>query len=430
MNPAFLSILTESSMQMSLPKLEYGGNMYTRLTGGQQSIISKELSKSCHSLDILRVIESHALENEGVPVNFATRADLGLKDFVAAPKGLPSTKRRQAVAISCEWGEAKTRRSELLAICAIDILTGETLIDSLVAPSQPMQDWRVKLHGITKENIDTAVKKKQCLHGWKKAREKLFQYIDRQTILVGHTTSADLKLLRLFHKTIVDSQVLTTSAVFDQQSENKQRIKCSLSTICREFLGKPIHYIYNNCSTGSVFGNALISREIVLQSILQPKKFEGWAKEFAKSLQKALNEKNASKEKQAGQGKKDTNQAKGEHKAKKTGASDAKPVVKATAGSIQDNNQAAGTFSHGYDAGYQAACQAFQSGFQNGYEKCLEEVNSQENQAMIDKLRQSRNEHQHTRQEPIQHKDGEDNFDEDSGVLSHIDSDNDDWAPA
>ncbi|QYT06141.1 Exonuclease domain-containing protein [Trichoderma simmonsii] len=417
-------------MQTSLPELEYGGNLYTRLTRRQQSIVSKELSKSCHSLNTLRV-EFHALENEGVPVSFATRADLGLKDFEAAPKGLPSTKRRKAVAISCEWGEAKTRRSELLAICAIDVLTGETLIKSLVAPSQPMQNWRAKMHGITKKNIDAAIKKKQCLYGWKEAREKLFRYIDRQTILVGHTTSTDLKLLRLFHKTIVDSQVLTTSAILDQQSEHKRRLKCPMSTICRDFLGKQIQLnsIYDH-STGSVFGNALISREIVIQSILQPKKFEGWAKESAKTLRKVLIEKDVGQEKKADQGKNNTNQAIREEKAKKTGLSDTKPDAKATAGSIQDNNQAAGTFSHGYDAGYQAAYEAYQSGFQNGYEKCLEEISSQENQAIADKLHQSRNAHQHTRQELIQHTDGEDNFDEDSGVLSQNDGDNDDWAPA
>ncbi|KAL6693719.1 hypothetical protein J3F84DRAFT_379747 [Trichoderma pleuroticola] len=204
-----------------------------------------------------------------------------------------------------------------------------------------------------------------------------------------------------------------------------------MSKICREFLGKPIqqHSISDN-STGSVFGNALISREIVLQSILQPKKFAGWAKQSAKAMCKVLNEKDASQEKKTGRGENDTNQAKVEDKAKKTCALDDKPVVKATAGSIMDNNQAAGTFSQAYDAGYQAAYQAFQSGFQNGYEKCLEEVNSQENGEMTDKLRQSRNKHQHTRQEPLQHTDGEDNFDEYSGVLSQNDSDNDGWAPA
>ncbi|KAL7907799.1 hypothetical protein GGI35DRAFT_486799 [Trichoderma velutinum] len=435
MNPAFLSILRESSLQTSLPKLEHGGNMYTPLTRKQQSTVYNELLKSCHSLDVLRE-EWHVLENEELPASFAKRADLGLKDFAAAPKGRASTKRRKVIAISCEWGEAKTRRSELLAICAIDVLTGEKLIESLVAPSQPMQNWRAKIHGITRENIDAALEKKQCLQGWKEARQKLFDYIDSQTILVGHTTSADLKLLRLFHKTIVNSQVLTTSAIFDQQPENKRRLKCPLFRICRDFLGKPIQLnsIYDN-STGSVFGNALISREIVLQSILQPKKFEEWARQSAKDLWKVQNEKDASQEKKADEGKNNTNQAKREEKAEKPGDSEAKPDVKATAGSISDNSQAAGTFGQeheaAFQAGYQAACRVFQSIFQAGYEKCLEEVNSQENQVMTDKLHQSQTENEHTPQESIQHTNGEASFDNHSGGLSQNGGHkNDDWVPA
>ncbi|KAL7955963.1 hypothetical protein V8C34DRAFT_326722 [Trichoderma compactum] len=422
MNTASLDILRGSSLQTSLPKLEYGGNMYTRLTRRQQSIVNKGLSESCHSLDTLRT-EFYVLENEKLPASFAKKADLGLENFAAAPKGLPSTKRRKVVALSCEWGVAKTGRSELLAICAIDVLTGETLIESLVAPSQPMQNWRAKIHSITQKNIDAAVKKKQCLQGWKEAREKLFKHIDRQTILVGHAAGTDLKLLRLFHKTIVDSQVLTTSAIFDQQSEKKRHVKWPMFKICRNFLGKPIQQeSINEYSTGSVFGNALIAREIVLQSILRPKKFEGWARQSARELWEVQNKKDA------GQGKNDTSQA------KKTGDSDAQPEVKATAGSIPGNSQAAGTFSQeyedGYQAGYQAGYEAFQSCFQTGYENGVKKVNSQHSQAMTDTLHQSPNGGEHTRQKSIQQTDGEENFGDHSGVVSHNDGDNHDWAPA
>ncbi|PNP56131.1 hypothetical protein THARTR1_03656 [Trichoderma harzianum] len=432
-----------SSLQKPPPKLEHGGNKYTQLSSKQQSIIYDELLKKCHSIKVLRA-ELHVLENEGRPAGVPKKPDLGLKSFTAAPKGQSSTGARKAIAISCEWGLAKSFQSELLAICAIDVLTGETLIESLVAPSQPMEGWRTKRHGISPKKIDAAVKENQCLQGWKQAREKLFEHLDRETVLVGYDTTVDLKLLRLFHSTIVDSQILTVSAIFGQEGGNEQSPKCLMSSICSNFLGMSIQQnAIHESGTEKVFEKALASREIALQYIQRPNIFKNWATQLKLEFEKAPKVKNASPKKKAGQGKKkkagqnknDAKTEKTQSKPKQTGAPDAHSKIETTSGPILDKNQAGGTYSQGYEAGYLAAYQAayqaaFQSGFQTGYEKCLEKINSQEDRAMVNKLHQSQNAYEHTRQESTQHTDGEDIFDDHSGVLSQDESYDNDRAPA
>lgn len=430
-----------SSLQQPPPELEYGGNKYTQLSSRQQSIIYDELLKKCHSLQVLRA-ELHVLENEGRPVGLLNEPKLKLKQFAAAPKGQSSTRARKAIAISCEWGEAENHRREMLAICVIDVLTGKTLIKSLVAPSRPIWDWRTRHHGISPQKVDAAVKEKQCLHGWIQARQKLFEHLDRKTILVGYETGIDLKLLRLFHTTIVDSQILGISAIFGQEGGKKQPLESLMFRICRDFLAMPIQQnaVYES-GTDKVFEKALVSREIALQCIQRPNVFKKWANQWKTELKRVPKVKNASPEKNAGQGKNagqnknDAKTTKTQNKAKETGASDARPNVETTSSPISDKNQAAGTFSQGYEAGYLAAYQAayqaaFQSGFQTGYEKCFEKMNSQENQAIANKFHQSQNAIEHTHQESTQHTDGEDIFDDHSGLLTQDESHDNDWAPA
>ncbi|KKO96778.1 hypothetical protein THAR02_11116 [Trichoderma harzianum] len=409
-----------SSLQQPSPNLEYRGNQYSQLSTRQQAIVYDELLKKCHSLQVLRA-ELHFLENEGRPVGAPNEPKLKLKRFAAAPKGQSSTRARKAIAISCEWGEAENHQREMLAICAVDVLTGETLMESLVSPSQPLEDWRTKYHGISQKKIDAARKRKQCFYGWREARDKLFEHLDRKTILVGYETGIDLKLLRLFHTTIVDSQILAISAIFGQEGGKKLSPEYLLFRICKDFLRMPIQQNgFYDGDTDKVFEKALVWREIVLQYTQRHNIFKKCATQWKPEFEKIPKVKNASPEKKAGQNKNDAKTAKTQTKAKETGAPDAHPNIETASGPISDKNQAAGTFSQGYEAGYLAAYQAayqaaFQSGFQTGYEKCLEKVNSQENQAMTNKLYQSQNAYEHTHQGSTQHTDGEDIFDDHRG---------------
>ncbi|KAH6603223.1 hypothetical protein Trco_007998 [Trichoderma cornu-damae] len=366
------------SLHESSPKLQYGGNTYSQLSSEQQSSIYQGLSKRCHPIDILR-LERIILDDEPRNSSTARKPGLAIGDFVAAPKRYHSIERQKVVAISCEWGRGKNRQNELVAICAIDFLTGDTLVDSLVAPSQPMCDWRSRSHGISAAAVEAvAGGHKKCLQGWREARAKLFEYIDAQTILVGHTIRTDLGLLRLFHTRIVDSQVLATTAVFS--TSRRKGYKWPIDKVCEGFLGITIR----QNSTSSAFENVLASREIVLQCIRRPKDLEAWGRQARIEFCKPRDD------------------GKDVKKAVKEGSPAASASKQTNAGHIPDDNELLVAYNDGYEAGYQAAYQAgFQSGFQTGYEK----ANSQGNPAWFKSAHHSgsRCDGQHNTQQLIQY---------------------------
>ncbi|KAL7942837.1 hypothetical protein V8C42DRAFT_330518 [Trichoderma barbatum] len=397
------------SLQLLPPKLEYGGNQYSQLSREEQSSIYKELSKRCHPLDILRQ-QRHILDKEELPANIPNAEDLGIHMFMASPKRYPSISRRNVVAIACQWGMSKSRRNEPLAICAIDVLTGETLIDSLISFTQPMRDWRSDAHGIGKETISAAARAGECLQGWQEARTKLFEYIDEQTILVGHNTRFVLELLRLFHTKIVDSQVLAISAIFITGWRTKKGYKPPMYYICRDFLGITLRQ--NTDCNQTALENALASREIILKHIQRPKDWEEWAR-LARLGLSHLKE--------------------GNDDVKKNGHSDASPDKQKSAISTQYEDQIAAAYDDGYDDGYDAAYHAgFQAGYQKGCQQGHEKAYAREDHTWPknDDMDQHQNEAKYDHSEVIQYEKKEDGFDDQNGRAGQNSSSSDDWDPA
>ncbi|UKZ76805.1 hypothetical protein TrVFT333_004517 [Trichoderma virens FT-333] len=187
----------------------------------------------------------------------------------------PAVIKRRAVVIDCEMAETFDGSDELISLCAIDFLTGETLIDSFVSPSRPITDWRAKIHGIDATAIIEALKQEKVLHGWAAAREELWKHIDEQTILIGQTILFDFEVLRLIHTRVVDSAILAADAVFESENENKKPgRRWGLQELCETFLGIQIRRgggIHDNLE------DVLAAREVVLQYFLKRKDFEKWA---------------------------------------------------------------------------------------------------------------------------------------------------------
>ncbi|KAK5994280.1 RNA exonuclease 3 [Cladobotryum mycophilum] len=373
------------------PTLECGGNTYTQLTNEQQSDIYEELLRRCHSLEIIQR-ERIILDIEPLPVSIAKKPGLGIGDFITTPKRKPTIERRKVVAIDCEWGISQDRRNEPISICAIDFLTGETLIDSLIAPSRPISDWRSRIHGITAETIEVIVGGYECLQGWKEARAKLLEYVDYQTILIGHTIRIDLELLRMFHRTIIDSQVLATDAVF-KNVKKRPGYKWPIDKVCEGFLGISIRKdatLENKLH--DTLENVLASREIVLQCIQRPQDLEEWGKQERGEFWRPKEEKKRTKAIHVAGGTADqidhpvagsteeqmSNQMAEQWPSKQEGRV---ACARQLADHMSDGNEHPIAYYNGYDAGYQAAYQAaFQSGFHIGYERGCQKVNTEMNQ--------------------------------------------------
>lgn len=119
-------------------------------------------------------------------------------------------KARRALALDCEMGGVG-RMSELIEVVVIDYLTGEALMNTLVQPVQgyEIDDFRTRFSGVKPAAFHRACRNGLALRGgWPAARQKIFQFMDRNTILIGHNIKEDLRVLHIAHDRIVDSQLL------------------------------------------------------------------------------------------------------------------------------------------------------------------------------------------------------------------------------
>ncbi|KAF2131499.1 hypothetical protein P153DRAFT_383600 [Dothidotthia symphoricarpi CBS 119687] len=192
-----------------------------------------------------------------------------------SPAHNPQAPRRGAVALDCEMvgvgvGVGKSL-CEVARISAIDCLSGEILIDTLVQPTQPVTDWRTKYSGITMKAMVAGVAENRVLKGWPEARAELWKYVDSHTVLVGQALNHDLEALRMQHWRVVDAGILAKDAV----GAGVPR-RWGLKTLCTEFLGIDIQN-HGNRGHDSV-EDAFAAREVVLWCIAHGDELARWGR--------------------------------------------------------------------------------------------------------------------------------------------------------
>lgn len=324
--------------------LQHGGNIYSKLESSQQSNIYKTLLIQRHPRDVL-LRERFPLKKEPLPTDKIEKG-LQIEDFVWAPKIYPSIQKRKAVALHCVRKQPKHCPVELLAVAAVDFLSGQVLINSRLIPN-------IGWNGSSRS---------ESLHGWREARANLFDFIDQDTVIIGHKVQDDLEILRLLHKQIVDSQILATSAIC-MPSTKKQHYKPYLENVCMDFIGIKLRQ-----GATCPLENALASREIVLHCIRWPKDLDAWAKETSSGFWREREER------------KYRRLAK---RIKTVGSSAVYPVTQKNVKSvwISSNNLMLGdhgpaaAYGDEYQGDYQDAYEAgFANGFKVGYKRRYEQA--------------------------------------------------------
>ncbi|CAK5019959.1 unnamed protein product [Meloidogyne enterolobii] len=96
-------------------------------------------------------------------------------------------------------------------------------MDVFVRPENTLIDCNTRFSGLNADQILHA----EC--NLDKARERLFELINSETILIGHSLESDLRALRLVHTRVVD-----TSIVFPHRLGPPQ--KRALKTLASEIL--------------------------------------------------------------------------------------------------------------------------------------------------------------------------------------------------
>ena len=74
--------------------------------------------------------------------------------------------------------------SEAVLICAIDLFTGEVLMNFLVEPWDPILEWCGHINGIIPSSMSIAVTRRQALDGREAAREEPRKHVNEYTVLV------------------------------------------------------------------------------------------------------------------------------------------------------------------------------------------------------------------------------------------------------
>ncbi|PIC43043.1 hypothetical protein B9Z55_009927 [Caenorhabditis nigoni] len=116
---------------------------------------------------------------------------------------------------------------EVARVSLVD-MKGRVILDTFVLPQYEIVSLNTAFSGITEKDLSAAITFEAC-------RLQLFQFINSETLLVGHSLESDLKALRLIHHNVIDTSVLFMSV--DQRGEFK---KLSLQNLAVIYLQKEI----------------------------------------------------------------------------------------------------------------------------------------------------------------------------------------------
>ncbi|CAO2658541.1 Nn.00g062640.m01.CDS01 [Neocucurbitaria sp. VM-36] len=272
-NPAKMSISTSKSQSIADSKVPVSRAptyeiQWSIIPEPQRIATLTALTMSCHSFQILT--QNKYTSGPGYSKILGVEVGLSLMPL-PTPVHDPQVPKRGAVALDCEMVGVNKNGSEVARISAIDCLSGEVLIDTLVQPTQPVTDWRTKFSGITKKAMTAAVVSKRALKGWPAARAELWEHIDSNTILIGQALYHDLDALRMQHWRIVDSAILAKDAVGPGVSR-----QWGLKNLCKQLLGIDIQS--NGKKGHDSVEDAFAAREVVLWCIGHQEELAKWAK--------------------------------------------------------------------------------------------------------------------------------------------------------
>ncbi|GAB1318198.1 hypothetical protein MFIFM68171_08408 [Madurella fahalii] len=272
--PGVVPAPTEAPAVATISSIICRGNAYTVLQAAEMAALHALIVPRCHSLHRLR-LEKYVLEPDP---NLPATA---YSAYVRTPRCNPLVPKRKAVVLDCEMVGTSSSRSddEVVALSLIDFFTGETLVDTLVKPALRVTDWRTGITGISPMVIAVAVASGAAIPvGREGARDRLWEHVDENTIIVGHSVNCDLQALRVLHGKIVDCAIMTAEPVFS--GTQKVGRMAGLERLCRELLGLRIRAAAPAAGTDKhhdSLEDVLAVRELVMWCLRNPRELETWA---------------------------------------------------------------------------------------------------------------------------------------------------------
>lgn len=248
--------------------LFHKSNIYTLLPDTEQEVICQALLAACHTIEVLDA-EQYTLQ---FPTERKLHTNVPYSEFRQTPPALDQPKRK-VVAIDCEMVGLLKNTDCVALLCAVDVLTGETLLNTYVNPVSKVLAWRSTVSGVTRQSMSEAIEQGQALRGWAAAREALWEYIDAETIIVGHALQNDLNVLGIFHPRIVDTAILASQVVFPETRDKKFPESYGLKRLLLSWLNMTIQ---TGKKGHDCLEDTLATRELAIWCARNPELLKSW----------------------------------------------------------------------------------------------------------------------------------------------------------
>ncbi|OJJ04442.1 hypothetical protein ASPVEDRAFT_172673 [Aspergillus versicolor CBS 583.65] len=196
-----------------------------------------------------------------------------------APTPAYNREARKAVVIDCEMvgvlGASGRECSVLVRVSAVDFLSGELILDTYVSPQGKVISWRTKFSGVNRSVLEKKNQEGKVVKGWQAARDLLWQFIDAQTVLIGHSLNNDLAVLGMVHTRVVDSAIITRVAV----GEDCKRWK--LQKLVQQFLDLSIQA---GDEGHDCVEDTYAAREVILWCLRNASGLQAWADDERRTM--------------------------------------------------------------------------------------------------------------------------------------------------
>jgi DNA polymerase III epsilon subunit-like protein len=251
-------------------------NYHVTLEPMEQDLIFRYLSARCHSDTRLATLGFVFWdERAGFNRRLSKRAVDKITHYRRVPRSSDGLPKRRAIVLDCEMVKVNFGHREIAFLTAIDFLTGSVLINNYVKPDSQVFSWDSRYSGVTPYAMNKAVKEGTALKGWEGARAKLWEFMDSDTVLIGHSLNNDLDVLGIVHSNIVDSAIITSEAVFQTARANETLTRFwSLKVLAKELLDYDIQASKKgHCA----LEDARATRDVVIWCLRYPEHLKAWA---------------------------------------------------------------------------------------------------------------------------------------------------------
>ncbi|KAK8175251.1 exonuclease [Phyllosticta citrichinensis] len=145
---------------------------------------------------------------------------------------------RKILSMDCEMCRAANNKYVLTRVSVVD-WDGNVVMDELVKPDEPIEDYLTQFSGITEEML------RDVTNTLPDIQKRLVEIVTPQTILMGHSLNSDLNALKITHPFVVDTAFL-------YPHPRGPPLKSSLKWLTQKYLSRSIQQGHGSSGHDSV----------------------------------------------------------------------------------------------------------------------------------------------------------------------------------